>query len=174
VSFQKSTAALIASMILGPPSVALGWAAARHLGKQWRYKASVESGPRAYPDQPYHWLRQPICASMMDMLVATLAAWTWWPMAIGSVIAFLAGTESSRPRRGTRARRALPGFVRRLPFAHGGLHSVYPLIALRNPSLNPEWLACFHGDRGGSRACAIHLSIRSSSKTESFKELMQF
>jgi protein-S-isoprenylcysteine O-methyltransferase Ste14 len=25
--------------------------------------------------------------------VATLAAWTWWPMAIGSVITFLAGTE---------------------------------------------------------------------------------
>jgi protein-S-isoprenylcysteine O-methyltransferase Ste14 len=30
---------------------------------------------------------------MLGMLVATLAAWTWWPMAIGSVIAFLAGTE---------------------------------------------------------------------------------
>jgi len=26
-------------------------------------------------------------------LLATLAAWTWWPMAIAAVLFFLAGTE---------------------------------------------------------------------------------
>src|SRR6202050_4987833 len=39
VGFQKSTTSLIASMILGPPSVALGGAAARHRGKQCASKA---------------------------------------------------------------------------------------------------------------------------------------
>jgi protein-S-isoprenylcysteine O-methyltransferase Ste14 len=91
--FQKSTAGLIASMILGPPSVALGWAAARHLGKQWRYKAALSQNHELIQTGPYRWLRHPIYASMLGMLVAALAAWTWWPMAIGPVIAFLAGTE---------------------------------------------------------------------------------
>ena len=40
VGFEKSMLSLIASMILGPLSVALGWAAVRHLGKQWRYEAA--------------------------------------------------------------------------------------------------------------------------------------
>jgi len=30
---------------------------------------------------------------MLGMLLSTLTAWTWWPMGVGSVIAFLAGTE---------------------------------------------------------------------------------
>ena len=93
VGFQKSTASLIVSMILGPPSVALGWAAARHLGKQWRYKAALSQDHELIQTGPYRWLRHPIYASMLGMLVATLAACTWWPMAIGSVITFLAGTE---------------------------------------------------------------------------------
>jgi protein-S-isoprenylcysteine O-methyltransferase Ste14 len=30
---------------------------------------------------------------MFGMILSTLAAWTWWPMAVGSVVAFVAGTE---------------------------------------------------------------------------------
>jgi protein-S-isoprenylcysteine O-methyltransferase Ste14 len=30
---------------------------------------------------------------MLGMLLSTLAAWTWWPMALGSVTFFLIGTE---------------------------------------------------------------------------------
>jgi len=91
--FQKSTPALIASMILGPPSVALAWAATRYLGKQWRYKAALSCDHELIQNGPYRWIRHPIYLSMLGMLIATLAAWTWWPMALGSVIAFLAGTE---------------------------------------------------------------------------------
>lgn len=91
--FEKSNLALIASMILGPPSVALAWAATRHLGKQWRYKAALSEDHELIQTGPYGWLRHPIYTSMLGMLLATLAAWTWWPMAIGSVIAFIAGTE---------------------------------------------------------------------------------
>jgi protein-S-isoprenylcysteine O-methyltransferase Ste14 len=30
---------------------------------------------------------------MLGMTLATLAAWTWWPMGIASLVFFLAGTE---------------------------------------------------------------------------------
>jgi protein-S-isoprenylcysteine O-methyltransferase Ste14 len=93
VGFEKSTGALIASMILAPPSVALGWAAAHRLGKQWRYKAGLNEDHELIQTGPYRWLRHPIYASMLGMLLATVAAWTWWPMAIASVAAFIAGTE---------------------------------------------------------------------------------
>jgi protein-S-isoprenylcysteine O-methyltransferase Ste14 len=93
IGFQKSTPSLIASMILGPPSVALVWAATRHLGKQWRYKAALSQDHELIQTGPYRWLRHPIYASMLGMLLATGAAWTWWPMWVGSVIAYIAGTE---------------------------------------------------------------------------------
>jgi protein-S-isoprenylcysteine O-methyltransferase Ste14 len=93
IGFQKSSLSLVASMILGPPSVALAWAATRHLGKQWRYKAALSEDHELIQTGPYRWLRHHIYASMLGMLLATGAAWTWWPMWIGSVIAFLAGTE---------------------------------------------------------------------------------
>jgi protein-S-isoprenylcysteine O-methyltransferase Ste14 len=93
VGFHKSAAALIVSMILGPLSVALGWAAAHQLGKQWRFKAAVSEDHELIQTGPYRWLRHPIYTSMLGMLLTTQAAWTWWPMAIASVIAFVAGTE---------------------------------------------------------------------------------
>jgi protein-S-isoprenylcysteine O-methyltransferase Ste14 len=91
--FAKSTPALVASMILAPLAVALAWAAARHLGKQWRYEAALSKDHELIRTGPYKWIRHPIYASMLGMLLATLAAWTWWPMAIASVLFFLAGTE---------------------------------------------------------------------------------
>jgi protein-S-isoprenylcysteine O-methyltransferase Ste14 len=93
IGFEKPASALIASMILGPPSVALGWTAAHHLGKQWRFKAALSQQHELIQTGPYRWIRHPIYASMLGMLLATLAAWTWWPMALGSAIAFVAGTE---------------------------------------------------------------------------------
>src|SRR5258707_13348616 len=39
--FEKSAASLIASMIIGPPSVLLAWMATRHLDKQWRFEAAL-------------------------------------------------------------------------------------------------------------------------------------
>jgi protein-S-isoprenylcysteine O-methyltransferase Ste14 len=51
--FEKSTALLIASMVLGPPSVALAWAATRHLGKQWRYEAALSEDHELIQTGPY-------------------------------------------------------------------------------------------------------------------------
>ena len=91
--FEKSTVSLIASIVLGPLSVALAWAATRHLGKQWRYKAALSQDHELIRTGPYAWVRHPIYLSMLGMLVATGAAWTWWPMWTASVVVFLIGTE---------------------------------------------------------------------------------
>jgi protein-S-isoprenylcysteine O-methyltransferase Ste14 len=93
VGFQKSWPAQIASMVLGPPSVALAWSAAHHLGKQWRLEAALSEDHELIQTGPYRWVRNPIYASMLGMLLATGAAYTWWPMLVGGVVAFLAGTE---------------------------------------------------------------------------------
>jgi len=91
--FHKSVAGLVTSMALGPPSVALAWWAARHLGKQWRYAAALREDHELIQTGPYRWLRHPIYASMLGMLLATGFCWTWWPMFLAGIIFFLAGTE---------------------------------------------------------------------------------
>ncbi|MGB6687951.1 MAG: isoprenylcysteine carboxylmethyltransferase family protein [Terracidiphilus sp.] len=91
--FEKSWPSLILSMILAPPSVALAWSATRHLGKQWRYEAALSEDHELIRTGPYRWIRHPIYASMLGMLIATGAAWTWWPMWIAATILFLIGTE---------------------------------------------------------------------------------
>jgi protein-S-isoprenylcysteine O-methyltransferase Ste14 len=91
--FEKSEVSLIVSMILGPPSVALVWAATRHLGKQWRYQAAVSEDHELIQTGPYRWVRHPIYASMLGMLLAIGTAWTWWPMFVAAIAAFVIGTE---------------------------------------------------------------------------------
>jgi protein-S-isoprenylcysteine O-methyltransferase Ste14 len=91
--FQKSPVSLIASMILAPASVALVWAAARHLGKQWRFEAALSEDHELVQTGPYRWVRHPIYASMLGMFLATGFAWTWWPMFASGLIYFLIGTE---------------------------------------------------------------------------------
>jgi protein-S-isoprenylcysteine O-methyltransferase Ste14 len=91
--FTKSTTSLLVSMALGPPSVALAWAATRHLGKQWRYEAALSDNHELIQTGPYGWVRHPIYASMLGMLLATGCCATWWPMFMAAVVVFLIGTE---------------------------------------------------------------------------------
>ena len=93
VGFEKSAASLIASMMIAPPSVVLVWMAARHLDKQWRFEAALSEDHRLITTGPYRWLRNPIYASMLGMLLATGFAKTWWPLLVAGVIFFLIGTE---------------------------------------------------------------------------------
>ncbi|MGA8741012.1 MAG: isoprenylcysteine carboxylmethyltransferase family protein [Terracidiphilus sp.] len=93
VGFEKSPASLIASMILGPPSVALAWMATRHLDKQWRFEAALSEDHKLITTGAYRWVRNPIYASMLGMLLATGLAKTWWPLLVAGVIFFLIGTE---------------------------------------------------------------------------------
>lgn len=89
--FVKSASALVISMILVPLAVWLTWWAARHLGKQWRYEAALSADHELIRTGPYRWIRNPIYLAMLGMTLATLAAWTWWPMGIASLFFFLAG-----------------------------------------------------------------------------------
>lgn len=89
--FTKSAPALIASMILAPLAVALAWWSASNLGKQWRYEAALSEDHDLIRTGPYRWIRHPIYASMFAIVLATLAGWTWWPMAAASLVFFLAG-----------------------------------------------------------------------------------
>jgi protein-S-isoprenylcysteine O-methyltransferase Ste14 len=91
--FEKSWPSLAASMILGPPSVWLGWAALRHLGKQWRYEAALSEDHELIRTGPYARVRHPIYASMLGRLVTTGLAWTWWPMFVAGLMVFVVGTE---------------------------------------------------------------------------------
>lgn len=91
--FAKPVPELVAAMILGPLSVWLVYAATRHLGKQWRYQAALSEDHELITTGPYSWLRHPIYASMLGMLLATLLMWTWWPMLIAALVFFIAGTE---------------------------------------------------------------------------------
>lgn len=93
LGFHKTEVELIVSMVLGPPSVALAWAAAHELGKQWRYEAALSEDHELIRTGPYRWLRHPIYASMLGMVTATGAAWTWWPMWVAGTVVFLVGTE---------------------------------------------------------------------------------
>lgn len=93
VGFEKSAPSLIASMLLGPPSVVLVWMAARHLDKQWRFEAALSEDHKLITTGPYRWLRNPIYTSMFGMLLATGLAKTWWPLLVAGVIFFLIGTE---------------------------------------------------------------------------------
>ncbi|MFZ0393631.1 MAG: isoprenylcysteine carboxylmethyltransferase family protein [Terracidiphilus sp.] len=93
VGYHQPAAESIASMILGPLSVALVWAAVPRLGKQWRYEAALSQDHELIQTGAYRWLRHPIYASMLGMYVATGLAWTWWPMFLGGLVFFILGTE---------------------------------------------------------------------------------
>jgi protein-S-isoprenylcysteine O-methyltransferase Ste14 len=91
--FHKPVWELVVSMVLGPPSVALAWAATRHLGKQWRYQAALRTDHELIRTGPYAWIRHPIYTSMLGMVLSTGFCWTWWPMFVAAVVVFMAGTE---------------------------------------------------------------------------------
>lgn len=81
------------SMVLGPVSVLLAWAAAHRLGKQWRYEAALSADHELIQTGVYRWLRHPIYASMLGMFLTVGLAWSWWPKTLLGLIFFVAGTE---------------------------------------------------------------------------------
>jgi protein-S-isoprenylcysteine O-methyltransferase Ste14 len=93
VGFAKSAASLIASMVIGPPAVALVWIATRHLDKQWRFQAALSEDHELITTGPYRWIRHPIYASLFGMLLATGFAKAWWPMFVAGVVFYIVGTE---------------------------------------------------------------------------------
>lgn len=91
--FHKSAASLLASMVIGPPSVVLVWMATRHLDKQWRFEAALSEDHELITTGPYRRLRHPIYASLLGMLLETGLAKTWWPLLIAGIVFYIIGTE---------------------------------------------------------------------------------
>lgn len=91
--FHQPAALLIASIAVGPPSVVLAWMATRHLDKQWRFEAALSEDHELIKTGPYRWLRHPIYASMLGMLLATGLAKAWWPMLVAGLVFYVIGTE---------------------------------------------------------------------------------
>ena len=91
--FHKSAASLLASMIIGPPSVVLVWMATRHLDKQWRFEAALSEDHELITTGPYRWLRHPIYASLFGLLLQAGFAKTWWPLLVAGVVFYIIGTE---------------------------------------------------------------------------------
>jgi protein-S-isoprenylcysteine O-methyltransferase Ste14 len=84
---------LIAAMIIAPLSAGLAAWAVGHLGKQWRIQAGLYSDHELVRSGPYAYLRHPIYASMLGMLVATGLVMTWWPIVIAAAAIFIIGIE---------------------------------------------------------------------------------
>jgi protein-S-isoprenylcysteine O-methyltransferase Ste14 len=91
--FEKTLPELVAAMLLAPPAVLLVWSATRHLGKQWRFEAAISEDHELVSTGVYAKLRHPIYASMLLMLLATGAAYTWWPMLVLGFVLFSIGIE---------------------------------------------------------------------------------
>jgi len=91
--FHKSDLSLIASFIVGPPAVVLAWMATRHLDKQWRFEAALSEDHELIKTGPYRWLRHPIYASMLGMLLQTGLVHAWWPLLLAGLVFYLVGTE---------------------------------------------------------------------------------
>ena len=91
--FHPPDAALVASILIGPPCVVLAWMATRHLDKQWRFEAALSEDHELIKTGPYRWLRHPIYASMLGMLLETGLAKAWWPLLVGGVVFYILGTE---------------------------------------------------------------------------------
>lgn len=73
-------------------SVWLCAAAVKALGKQWTYRARVLDEHELITQGAYSLVRNPIYLGMFGMLISTGLAVGRWPVLIGSVIVFLAGT----------------------------------------------------------------------------------
>jgi protein-S-isoprenylcysteine O-methyltransferase Ste14 len=93
VGYVKPNWELVLSILIGPLAVLLAWSATRHLGKHWRYEAALSADHELVKTGAYAWIRHPIYASMIGMLLMTGFANTWWPLFVAGFVLFLIGVE---------------------------------------------------------------------------------
>jgi protein-S-isoprenylcysteine O-methyltransferase Ste14 len=80
------------TVALAAGSVWLVLIAVRTLGKQWAYTARVIEGHTLVTDGPYRWVRNPIYAGMLGLLLATGLAQSHWIGLLPALIFFAIGT----------------------------------------------------------------------------------
>lgn len=83
-----------------PPAIAielagiwLAWTALAHLGRQWRVDAGLNADHELVRSGPYRLVRHPIYASMLCMLLMSVALIGTFPGAPIGIVLFIIGTE---------------------------------------------------------------------------------
>jgi protein-S-isoprenylcysteine O-methyltransferase Ste14 len=84
---------ITAAAILGSLSVAMAWAAVRHLGRQFRVSAGLYEDHALVTTGPYAIVRHPIYCALLGMLLFTLLLLAPWQRTLLPVLLYLAGTE---------------------------------------------------------------------------------
>ena len=82
----------VMTLALAAGSVWLVNAASRRLGKQWALAARLVEGHNLITDGPYRWIRNPIYAGMLGLLLATGLAMSRWIILAAATLVFVAGT----------------------------------------------------------------------------------
>jgi protein-S-isoprenylcysteine O-methyltransferase Ste14 len=85
-------AVAVATVAMAGGSVWLVDVASRRLGKQWGLAARLVEGHDLIKDGPYGWVRNPIYAGMLGLLVATGMAVSQWIVLILATLVFVIGT----------------------------------------------------------------------------------
>ena len=81
------------SIALFAVAAALSWTSSHALRGQLRIVAGLGADHKLVRSGPYNLVRHPIYTSMIAMLCATAVIITPWPLFLGSLILFVAGTE---------------------------------------------------------------------------------
>ncbi|HEY7839493.1 MAG TPA: isoprenylcysteine carboxylmethyltransferase family protein [Terriglobales bacterium] len=71
----------------------LAWTATRALGRHWRFDAGLDPDHQLIRSGPYRWVRHPIYASMLCLLLGTGAVLTPPGLFAAAIAVFLVGTE---------------------------------------------------------------------------------
>lgn len=90
---SQPLALIVLSMIVAPICVVCAWQAVDHLGKQFRIQAGLYADHDLVRSGPYRFVRHPIYASLMGMMLATGGVFSSWPVLLAAIALFIAGTE---------------------------------------------------------------------------------
>jgi len=87
------TVRAMVAMIPGPIAAAMGWAAVKHLGRQFRIQAGLYEDHQLVRTGPYAIVRHPVYSSMLALLLAMLLAMTQARWSLILLAVYIVGTE---------------------------------------------------------------------------------